>query len=95
VIVWDVRKGEPVRRIKADDGVWALTFAPCGRVIAAAVQDGRTKVFDTDTGELLGSVGRHNGVVHSLRFDRTGKTFLTGGRDGDVRVWEVKDCTAK
>jgi WD40 repeat protein len=76
------------------DGVWAAQFAPCGKLIATVGQDGKTKVWDAETRELLATYGRHRGVVHTARFNKDSTVLATGGRDGTIRIWAV-ECRPK
>ena len=70
-----------LRRIEIPTGfakqVFALSFAPSGRLLAAAVPD-NLLFYDTSTGELVHSVGTRAGWVMSLRWSPDGKRIYVG-----------------
>jgi WD40 repeat protein len=57
--------------------------------LASAARDGRIclrQLGDSSAGDWLDG---HQGWVTSVRFAASGKSLLTGGFDGTVRVWDV------
>jgi WD40 repeat protein/energy-coupling factor transporter ATP-binding protein EcfA2 len=69
------------RRIEIPTGfakqTFALSFAPSGKLLAAAVPD-NLLFYDTSTGELVHSVGTRAGWVMSLRWSPDGKRIYVG-----------------
>jgi WD40 repeat protein len=85
--------------IRAQKGITSLAFAPGGKLLASASEDGTVKVWDIATGkarqELKGKGWGHGGV----RFSREGKLIaltegyfaITGtGPQGALTVWDVE-----
>jgi WD40 repeat protein len=70
-------------------GIWAVDFAPDGKALVSAGEDGRVHVWDAETGQPLAAFRGHDGTVHSLAFSRDGSRIASGGRDGTVRLWKA------
>jgi WD40 repeat protein len=73
------------RRIRTPDDlekqVFALSFAPAGKLLAAAVP-GNLLFYDADTGELVHSERTKGGWVLSLRWSPDGKRIYVGTSPG-------------
>jgi WD40 repeat protein len=66
-----------------------LAFSPDGTRLAAACGDGKIRVWDRRTGQLVELPG-HDGYVYSVAFHPTEANRLaSSGSDGQVRVWDV------
>ncbi len=102
VILWNTTTGARITRIKDahDEGIWGIDFACCGKILATAGQDGIVKVWNIDTlppdnsdekAVPIFTFSWHSGTVHSVHFTADGKQLLTGGRDGTIRLWKLKD----
>ena len=95
--VWSVADGTRIGNpLPHEEGVWAVKFSPCGKIVATGSQDGKTRLFDLDDGgKLVTTYARHKASVHSLRFLNDGSKIVTGSRDGSVRVWPSTKPAAK
>jgi RNA polymerase sigma factor (sigma-70 family) len=99
VVLWDVATGKELRALKgATDSTSALAFSPDGRLLAAAgsVEKGgkradEARLWDLRTGELLRS---WKDTATSLAFTPDGKALAILGKDGTVRLWELKAAEA-
>lgn len=102
IMLWDTATGKRIGMIKDahDEGIWSIAFACCGKILATAGQDGIVKVWNIDALPAEGSAEkatplkvftRHIGTVHAVHFTADGKSLLTGGRDGTIRLWKLKD----
>jgi WD40 repeat protein len=97
VRLWDVPKGEHLRKFQAHQGpISALAFSPDGKAIATAgdekVDDGttpRVKLWPLRLGEKERSCPGHGKIVWAVAFDPHGDTLAYASADGTVRVWEI------
>jgi serine/threonine protein kinase len=89
VRIWDAIRGSQIQTIKAHEGdAWSVSFGGDGKWVASAGQDG-VKVWNVETGKEIFSY-RGTRAFHIVRFAKDGTTLAAGGRDGSVKVWEIK-----
>jgi hypothetical protein len=74
--------------------VWALAFAPDGRLLLTGCEDGRARFFEPLSGRLIGRPLIHEGNVTSVAFSPDGSTAATSSAGGDhsgasARLWDV------
>jgi hypothetical protein len=86
--LWDVATGTLVRTFHAPDGKWynanTVAFTPDGTRVIAGHMDGKLSVWDSQTGQRLGLVSRHDRQVTAVAISSDEKTLYTGGTDGQV-----------
>ena len=103
VRLWDMATGRQIYQVDVHSGVLAVALSREG-VLAAGCADRTIRLFETKTGKALRTLdghqatvagkesyfppGTHNGVS-SLLFTDAGKTLISGGYDGTVRLWDV------
>ncbi|MGH3066448.1 MAG: hypothetical protein ACRDOF_09130 [Gaiellaceae bacterium] len=88
--IWDVATGEPVRLLQHNTAVHDAQFSPDERwVITAANRGG---LFDAQTGRNVLLLRGHEGTLTAATFDPTGRTIVTGGIDGTVRMYRCEIC---
>ena len=69
--------------------ITALDFSePYGTLVTASQEDAQPRVWDLLTGEEIGRLRGHIGAVKSLQVEEN--LCLTGGEDGNVRVWDLR-----
>jgi WD40 repeat protein len=87
--VWSLPQAgdAPVSSI-ASDNAWAVSFDPCGKRI---VVGGDRKIRLCDLGPKIecAELPHEGGKVFSIAFSPNGKTFVSGGGDNSVRLWDV------
>jgi hypothetical protein len=95
---WDTASGQPIRIIEAHQGwIRELVATPDGNHLVSAGDDMLVKVWETDTGRLVRTLGGHakrtpQGHVTALYVvgvTPDGKYLASGDRIGDVRIWEL------
>jgi WD40 repeat protein len=87
-IVW--RDGTAVHRLHGLGGrLWTVAAHPTRPLVAAAGDDRRILLWDSDTGEQLADLAGHTGRVLSVAFSPDGTTLASGGEDGTVRLWSL------
>jgi WD40 repeat protein len=87
VTVYDLTKGN---RVDFDEGesLIALALSGDGKLVAAGGSSYSFSIRDRATMQKLGT-GTHRDTVQSLAFDATGKTLVSGGADGVMKLWAV------
>jgi WD40 repeat protein/serine/threonine protein kinase len=89
--LWDVASGEPLWSVAAAPvSMRDVAFSPDGRMLIAALNDGRILVHDPSTGLELASFSAHAGNAFAAAFTPDSRRLITGGTDG-VKVWDPED----
>ena len=77
------------RRHKGE--IQACTFSSSdGKQILCASSDNTLKVWDTESGKLLGSLEGHLGPVQSCDFSPDGKWIASGSWDRTIKLWDTR-----
>ena len=63
-----------------------------GSRVATASTDKTAKVWDTTSGELVGTCVGHAGEVSHVRFMPQGTKLLTTSDDTTARIWDAETC---
>ena len=66
-----------------------MTFTPDGNQIASGDAEGRLKVWQTATGQLLFDRQAHKGEVRSVAYDPAGDQLASAGADWSVKIWDA------
>jgi WD40 repeat protein len=92
VQLWDLRAGRLDRLIATHSTAPnAVSFAPDGRMLVIAGEDGGLGLWDVATGQQLARLGAKIGPLRSVRFSPDGRTLAATGYDNDVRLWKAAD----
>lgn len=88
--LWCVTSGKLVRVFSdCKLAVTSIAFSPDGKLLAAAGEETKIRIFDLAAGSQLTEIKEHTSVVTSMTWCPTGKTLATSTRDGSFRVWDV------
>jgi WD40 repeat protein len=73
---------------------WEVAFTPDGRQLAVASNAG-VALHDTATDEVVGTLDTETGPSRSLPVSPDGRLLVTGGADGSVHVFDLKNVFEK
>ena len=66
-----------------------MAFDPKGQTLASASEDATVKLWETGSGELIGTFEGHKSRVRSVTFDPPGGMLASGSDDTTVRQWDA------
>ena len=91
VKVWDLKTGVAVRTLEAGaNRFWQLGLSPDGKRIVCGDLAKRTlKVFDAETGDVLGILLGHTDDILAAAYSPDGK-FLATGSDKELLLWDAE-----
>lgn len=92
VVLADAASGRERARLRGGGTgqVQQVRFSPDGRLVAAAVADNTTTVWETGTGRIVEVLRGHADAVVDIEFGHDGATLYTGDRDGTTLVWDLR-----
>jgi WD40 repeat protein/serine/threonine protein kinase len=91
---WDVETGTRLACFRHPPAVqvYDAEFSPDGRLVVTAGDDGKARIFDVRTGELVRELVGHTGGVRTATFGLGGKRVITASEalvDRTVRIWDA------
>ncbi len=92
VDLWDARTGAWMKSWTTPDaGISALAFtANADSALSASMLDTRLTVWDLAKGESRLTMSGHSGMIFNIQSSPDGRTALSGGNDGDLRMWDLQ-----
>jgi eukaryotic-like serine/threonine-protein kinase len=90
---FDFATGRLMTTIQGDDstGISCMAFSPNGERLVIGCLDGKIFVWEVDGEHLVWTDSVYNGPVSCVCFCEDKNTILTGGRDGNLRLWNIGD----
>ncbi len=71
--------------------VLAVAFSPDGKKVVSASRDHKLRVWNAQTGEMIGApFGSHGNTLKSVAFSPDGTKVVSGSEDGTLRLWDVQ-----
>jgi len=91
VRVWSVDTLRELLRITVQNFTCSgVLFSFDGSQIVTSWDDGNIRIFTPETGRLLYAINNcHNKGVSAIAMSKDGRKLLSGGGEGQVRVWRV------
>jgi len=86
--IWEAETGRLFLDLSEHKGaVNSLAWRDDSNVLASASDDGTVKLWDLKEGKTIKTISAHGPGATAVRWDHKGR-LVTGGRDGQVRVWD-------
>ena len=99
VRLWDVRSRREVARLWPGGPFLSLAYSPGGDLLASGSGDGKIRIWDAVTRELIGTflavqpLRAFDSGVRSLAYSADGTTLAAGLRDHTVKLRDVSEWT--
>ena len=102
VRLWDLESGEAIREFSGHkEWVFSVAFSPDGRLAYSTSggsndhgwhdgMDSAVRVWDVGTGQEVGKLEGHKGLVFRAAVSADGRHVLTGGRDLAPILWAAQ-----
>ncbi|XP_029176006.1 cilia- and flagella-associated protein 52 [Nylanderia fulva] len=91
--LWELKKQKEILRITVANFVCSsLQFARDDQILFSAWNDGTIRAFASHNGQLYFAIhNAHTKAVSTVAVTSDGVTLISGGCDGQVRIWEIKN----
>jgi len=89
--IWDAKRYRELRRIRKDNLIChAIEFTPDGHSILSAWNDNKIRAFGPISGREMYCINNaHNLGVTALAVTPNSRRIVSGGGEGQVRVWDL------
>jgi len=89
--VWDAKRYRELLRIRKDNLICnAIEFSPDGHSIVSAWNDNKIRAFQPQSGKEMYEINNaHNLGVTALAITPSSRRIVSGGGEGQVRVWDL------
>jgi len=92
VRIWQPGIGRMVRIVRYHEGpVFALAWRPDGSRLFSAGKEGRIRVIDGDSDEVLDQWAAHDDWIFSLAMSPDGRLLASGDWSGEVKLWRIDE----
>lgn len=103
ILVWDIKTGEIVNRLRdgltpgasnastsqAPSPITLLEHYEATNIVAAGYADGSIKIWDLTSTSVLISFQGHKSAISILKFDRSGTRLVSGSSDSTIILWDL------
>ncbi len=90
-LIWDPASGAQEIVVAPTHGINAASISPDEKLVATPCDDGVTRIFDLESGDLLQILHGHSGPPICAAFSPQGDLLATGSWDNSVAVFRTSD----
>ena len=90
---WDADGKEIRKPLELPGGALGVAFSPNGKKLLTGHFDGKARLWDLSTDQLLLNPLVHEALVRDVALSPDGRTLLTGSYDGTARLWDTATGT--
>lgn len=92
---WIPRPPEKVCLLGHRNVINSVNFHPIYQLVATGSDDAQIKLWDSESGELSGTLKGHTDSVQDVAFDPSGKTLASCSNDMSIKLWDISalQCT--
>ncbi len=85
-----------IQKYERQDGpILAVAVSPDGARIAVGSEAGDVRIYEAETGKLLGRCRGHSGGIYAVEFTPDGAHLAAGGFDGVLRWYDMTGALAR
>jgi WD40 repeat protein len=89
VKIWDVLSARVAHVLRHRDSVNSIAFNGDGRLVASGSDDSTVKVWEVETGRLVGGPLPHDDAVQVVAFSPDGRLIASGGYFKTITLWSA------
>ncbi len=89
--LWDVAERRERVTIRCADWIREITVSPDAKLFAAACKDGTLQLIEGSSGAVVRVIQAHEHGADCAAFSPDGALLVSGGRDHQVKVWDVEN----
>ena len=93
IYLWNLKTGELVRTIPAQNAISSLAFSPDENTILIGQETTTPVLVSLHTGEIVTTFTGHTRPITSVAFSHDGEKCLTGSKDTTACLWNSKTGT--
>lgn len=88
-VLWNLKSGQTAQ-LEHPANVLCTRFSPSGRLMATACNDGKARIWDTATSQLLFEMTGHTNALRSVAFSSDERLLVSTATDFTARVWDAQ-----
>lgn len=88
--LWDIASGRVIRNFPHTNFVASVAFSADGASVLTGSNDGKARLWDTQSGKLIKVLEGHTEAVSVAAFSPNGEFVLTGSIDGTAKLWNLE-----